>query len=439
MSRSLLKQCGVLAMYLKHSKGMMILLTALLFMILASGVYAWSNQNSRIIIDMPAVNQIIKEVEQQQNVSGLKEDVFRYDFNLIQESTGKMIYQQGRLTDTVITDAVRNAHPYYEVTGADGAQLLVIIDTEIETALQEEHHETAKKVFLLLLGGLLVFICLFWYLQKDMIVPFIKLKRFAASVAAGNLDIPLEMNEGHIFGAFTESFDILREELKSARQKEYEANISKKELVASLSHDIKTPVTSIKLMCEVMMLKNPNGEFHEKISSIYQKAGQIDSLVTDMFHSTLEELGELQVNCKETDSRELQDMVIQADFYQRVKDNPIPPDCMLHIDTLRMNQIIGNIINNSYKYADTDISVRYILEEQFLQMTIRDYGEGVAEEELNHIFQKFYRGQNAKNREKNGAGLGLHICDDFMKKMEGRIEACNLKDGFMIKLYMKLS
>ena len=80
-----------------------------------------------------------------------------------------------------------------------------------------------------------------WAVYCSRLTPFRKLRRFARDVAAGNLDIPLEMDSYGSFGAFTESFGLMREELKKARENERAADQSKKELVASLSHDINTP------------------------------------------------------------------------------------------------------------------------------------------------------------------------------------------------------
>ena len=89
------------------------------------------------------------------------------------------------------------------------------------------------------------------YLNYAVIEPFQKLNGFAQRIAGGNLDVPLEMDRANIFGAFTESFDIMRSELKKAKIAEAKANAGKKELVAKLSHDIKTPVASIKAASEV--------------------------------------------------------------------------------------------------------------------------------------------------------------------------------------------
>lgn len=112
----------------------------------------------------------------------------------------------------------------------------------------------------------------FFYLQRAIIKPFGKMKRFAQRIAGGNLDIPLEMDRRNLFGAFTESFDLMRSELKKARMAEARANASKKELVAKLSHDIKTPVASIKAASEVGAALSADEKIRENYGQIIQKA-----------------------------------------------------------------------------------------------------------------------------------------------------------------------
>ena len=130
----------------------------------------------------------------------------------------------------------------------------------------------------------------FFYLKRVMIDPFEKLNGFAQRIAGGNLDIPLSMDRHNLFGAFTESFDIMRSELKRAQLAEAEANASKKELVAKLSHDIKTPVASIKAVSELGAALADGGKDKENYIKIINKAGQIDALVTNLFTATLDEL-----------------------------------------------------------------------------------------------------------------------------------------------------
>lgn len=114
-------------------------------------------------------------------------------------------------------------------------------------------------------------------------------------MAAGNLDVPLEMDKQNIFGPFTESFDLMRSELKRSKKNEYLANQSKKELVASLSHDIKTPVASIQAITELMLVQQTDEAVRKSLTTINDKAKQITALVTDLFHASLEELQKLKV------------------------------------------------------------------------------------------------------------------------------------------------
>ena len=88
-----------------------------------------------------------------------------------------------------------------------------------------------------------------FYVDHNIVKPFNRMKKFAALIAQGNLDEPLKMEKNNMFGIFTESFDVMREELKASRNREIALKMKEKELVASLSHDLKTPVTGIRVIC----------------------------------------------------------------------------------------------------------------------------------------------------------------------------------------------
>ena len=94
-----------------------------------------------------------------------------------------------------------------------------------------------------------------------------------------------------------------------------------------------------------------------------------------------------------------------------------------------MSQVIGNIISNSYKYADTKIDISYDFSGNYLEMIIKDYGEGVAPEEIELLTNKFYRGRK-NTAGKDGSGLGLYISSELMKKMQGQLICINDKEGF---------
>ena len=285
---------------------------------------------------------------------------------------------------------------------------------------------------LLMIASILYFI----YIYRTLLKPFQQLQNFAANVARGNFDIPLNMDKNNYFGAFTESFDLLREELNAARQREYESNRSKKELVATLSHDIKTPVASIKAVSELMLMQGKDEKVIKQVNTIYSKADQIDLLVTDMFHATLEELQQLKLTVTEESSEVLVDMIENVNYDHQIVYDSIP-QCIILMDPLRMQQVIDNIISNSYKYAGTNVTIKSQINQGYLELHIFDFGSGISEEELPLLFNKYYRGRNIEG--KNGSGLGLYISKYFMENMDGQISCYNREDGFTVVLKIKLA
>lgn len=295
---------------------------------------------------------------------------------------------------------------------------------------------------------LLIMACAFGsYINRNIVTPFRNMKDFAGSVAEGRLDAPLTMDRNNMFGVFSESFDIMREELDASRKRELALARRERELVASLSHDLKTPITGIKLICELLTAKLSKQEkpapldsedLNEKIGNIYKKADQIDVLVSDLFSSAMEDLDELKVHCEDVSSEVLAEIIKKYDDRGLVSSGDIP-GALIRIDVKRMSQVIGNIISNSYKYADTGIEAGYRLVDEYLEMNIRDHGPGVPEDEIGLITNKFYRGRQWESGDVEGSGLGLYIARTLMEKMDGELVASSKGEGLCITLMIPLS
>lgn len=277
------------------------------------------------------------------------------------------------------------------------------------------------------------------------------MKEFARKIADGDLEFRLPMDRGNYFGAFTESFDLMREELRKARQGEYQANISKKELVAELSHDIKTPVATIKAICEVLAIKLatvksaelPDSttltESIEKIAVIDAKADIIDALISNLFHATLEELEMLKINSSEQASTVIMQMFKDIDNFGKIQFKNDLAECLIFCDPLRLSQVIDNIISNSHKYAKTDIDIWFNLDktEKNLTVKIKDYGAGVDPDECPLVCEKFFRGSGQTVQNTPGSGLGLYLARQFMNGMGGSLRCYN-EDGFVVELQIKV-
>lgn len=272
----------------------------------------------------------------------------------------------------------------------------------------------------------LILLLVIWYFY---IRPFNKLSSFAASVSKGNLDDPLNMDKHNYFGAFTESFDRMREELKQSSEREAAANRSKQELVAELSHDIKTPVATIKATCEVMELKHKDPDVLEKVSVIKSKASSVEQLIDNMFRATLDDLDELKVTPREESSLIINDILGDLRFYGTVEQKGSVPECLIVVDRLRLEQVIDNIAGNSFKYAGTALEVDYKADKDNISVILSDRGPGVPEDELAMLTTKFFRGSDASGSGKDGSGLGLYLASRFMEKMGGGLELRNREGG----------
>ncbi len=158
----------------------------------------------------------------------------------------------------------------------------IIFYNNFSDLLKQQRHELLGVVVVLLI--FVVGLCLgyIFYLNRVIFKPFNRLQALAKHVANGNLDFRLEMDEHNIFGSFTESFDIMRDELKKAQENERLANKSKKELVACLNHDIKKPIASIKAVSEILLIKSNDELAKRQLEIIGAKADQIDLLISNM-------------------------------------------------------------------------------------------------------------------------------------------------------------
>lgn len=176
-----------------------------------------------------------------------------------------------------------------------------------------------------------------------------------------------------------------------------------------------------------------------KLETIRAKADRIDGLVTNLFQATLEELGELGVHPQELDSRSLARMLREADYLGRIEGGAPMPDCVVRADPLRMEQVLDNLLANSYKYAGTSIQAVYNLTDEFFSITLRDFGPGVGKEELPNLTKKFYRGTGASRSGQEGSGLGLYLAGFLMARMEEDLTCRNETPGFAVELLIPLA
>lgn len=408
---------------------------AIIFLAEISALIWFANTDDCGLQDAVEVNAAARSAEADWENIAAHQNVTGLDYTIIDNDGNVLFATRSGLSES-INEAVINRDTILDIEAEDKVVGKMIIHSDSSQRLSDKRKETAAAVVFAVVVQFALCAVYSVHIDRRVVKPFKKLEDFAERVAGGNLDIPLEMDRENIFGAFTEGFDIMRSELKKARLAEARANAEKKELVAKLSHDIRTPVASIKAASEVGAAIAENEKSRSNYTHIIRKADQINTLVTNLFSATLDELQQLAVEPVNMKSSEVSEMLADADYFHYA-EIPAVPDCLIYADKLRLQQVFDNIFANSYKYANTKIDVKISLKNNFLQIVIEDFGGGVPNEEIPVLKEKFKRGSNAENVE--GAGLGLYISDRFMTEMKGSLDIENGTHGLAAIINIKLS
>lgn len=236
----------------------------------------------------------------------------------------------------------------------------------------------------------------------------------------------------------------LSEELQKTQDRERSLRSKGSEIFASIGRELIEPLSGVKFTSELIRTRFLSGSVEEdrdyiidKLDQIYGKTAQMGIFTKTILSTALDDMGEYTVTCSDTDARSLEDMIKKYDHRHVVSVAPIP-HVLIHIDPLRMSQVIGNIIDNSYRYANTDIETSFLLTDDFLQMKIEDHGGGVPEEEMAFITDRHYRVKKWIDSPEDGSGLGLFVAKTLMEEMDGSLVPTNTEDGLCVTLLVKL-
>lgn len=284
---------------------------------------------------------------------------------------------------------------------------------------------------------LLCLIAGFFYIYYKILRPFSKLEKYAEQVAKGNFDFSLEYERENFFGAFTWAFDHMRKEIVRARENEAQAVSENKTIIATLSHDIKTPIASVRAYAEGLEA-NLDSDYEQReryLKVIMKKCDEVSGLVNDLVLHSLSELEKLEIKEQKISMKKVLEETIQDLEYPHISLEQPVPDIELIADEKRMSQVILNILENAKKYApDAEIRVWALNTEERYEIHIRDYGSGILPEDMPFVLQKFYRGKNVGD--KPGSGLGLYIVSYIMERMGGGIELENHRDGLEVVVWV---
>ena len=273
------------------------------------------------------------------------------------------------------------------------------------------------------------------YVRIRILRPFSRMSELPYDLSKGNLTAPLQVSRGRYFGRFTWGMNMLRERIEEQKTKELQMQAEKKKLILSISHDIKIPLSAVKLYAKALEkgLYGPE-KLTEIAGKINEKADEIAQFVSGIVRASNEDFLALEVRSGEFYFSAL---VQQLRLYYTEKLRLLnmdfrvdkADDCLLTGDFDRALEVLQNVMENAVKYGDgTDVGISFSDEEGCRLITVENGGCTLSPDELPHIFDSFWRGSNAGSEE--GSGLGLYICRTLMRRMGGEIFA-ECADGKM--------
>ena len=275
----------------------------------------------------------------------------------------------------------------------------------------------------------ILFTTVMLYIKYAILAPFERLSSLPYELSKGNLTMQVKETKNRFFGKFLWGIDILRENIEQQKQRELEMQKEKKTLLVSLSHDIKTPLSAIKLYSTALSknLYSDAEKQHEIAENINEKVDEIEGYVSQIITASREDFLSLEVDMGEF---YLSELIEKITGYYREKLALIKTDfiigkyknCLLSGDLSRSVEVMQNIMENALKYGDgRSVELIFPEDDECVQIALRNRGCTLSKDDLPHIFESFWRGANAKNI--GGSGLGLYICRQLMCKMNGEIFA----------------
>lgn len=293
----------------------------------------------------------------------------------------------------------------------------------------------AMMLILIITSGLITA-----WINKDVYKPLKELSMAMQHIAEGDFDYRMTEVREDEMGKLFENYEQMRLQLKENEEEKAQNEKKSKELVSNISHDLKTPITSIKGYVEGIMdgVADTPEKMDKYIKTIYNKANDMDRLINELttysgidsnkiaYHFLILNVSDYFSDCVEEVGLDLESKNIRLNF-----TNLVSADTCVVADPEQLKKVINNIISNSVKYMGHDngvIDIRILDEGESIKIEIEDDGKGIAAKDIGNIFERFYRTDSSRNSLQGGSGIGLSIVKKIIEDHGGYVWATS-KEG----------
>ena len=284
----------------------------------------------------------------------------------------------------------------------------------------------AVSVVTSVMMGIIVFLAL-----HSVIRPVTKVAGAAKGLAQGESDIRVTEDRTDELGTLQRSFNVMADSINEKIGQLEEAEAYQRRFVSDVSHELRTPVTTIRMATDLLFKSRDDLDSNKRrtVELLDKQVSRFASMLEDLLEISRYEAGQASLNpdlCDACDLvRNVVQQVAQIARTKGVSVNAILPDCkvMISVDVSRCTSILRNLVNNAIDFAeDGPVQLRLAASDRSVVFSVRDWGTGIAPEDLTHIFERFWRADPSRSRLTGGTGLGLSIAMDNANLMHGLLE-----------------
>ncbi|WP_228731188.1 sensor histidine kinase [Clostridium zeae] len=286
------------------------------------------------------------------------------------------------------------------------------------------------------------------FVFKRIITPIETLVYGVHQIRDGNLDYNIEYTENDEFAGVCSDFNEMAQRLSDSVKARQKDESNRKELIAGISHDLRTPLTSIKAYVEGLEMgvaSTPETQKHY-LDTIKSKSNDLEHIVNQLFLFSKLDIGEFPFYLEKVDiGKYLSEMVSNLSYEYKNKGLNIMltenvESICVNVDKVQLRNALINILENSVKYkekSEGEMKISCTKENDYIKIRLEDNGPGVSSDAIEKLFDIFYRGDSSRSNPSKGSGLGLSITTKILERLSGSILAENVTDGGLA-IIMKL-
>ena len=291
-------------------------------------------------------------------------------------------------------------------------------------------HDLLLAIVLLIFAGGMAMV-LGYFLSTTVTERINRLKEAAEKLAQGDLKTRVPINGRDEVATLASAFNQMAEQLQAADQKQRDLDNMRRDLIAWVSHDLQTPLASMRAILEAItdgVVDDPE-TVKRYLNTAQRDVRNLSALIDDLFQMAQLDAGGFPLNKAQSSLSDLVSDTLES-FTELAKQQEITLEGNVeldvdpvHMDTQAIGRVLNNLIGNALRHTlKGRVSVWVRRSSEGVEVTVSDTGEGIREEDLQHIFERFYRGEKSRNRGTGGAGLGLAIARGIVRAHGGDIK-----------------